>query len=75
MGLTTNGLPAMAASGNRTVAVVTTPEGGLVWTSWELGHGRVFQSTGLSSRLMLRQPCPSERPEAVRRCGWLSRTR
>jgi hypothetical protein len=37
MGLTTNGLPAAAASGNRTVAVVARPDGGLVMTSWELG--------------------------------------
>jgi hypothetical protein len=37
MGLATGGLPAAAAHGNRTVVVVTTPAGELVWTSWELG--------------------------------------
>lgn len=33
-----HGLPAMAASGDRVVAVVTAPgDGGMHWTSWELG--------------------------------------
>jgi hypothetical protein len=35
--ITMNGLPAAAASGNRTVAVVTTPSGELAWASWQLG--------------------------------------
>jgi hypothetical protein len=34
-----SGLPAMAASGNLTVAVIATAEGELAWTSWQLGGG------------------------------------
>lgn len=49
MSLTTNGLPAMAAFGNRTVTAVTTPDGGLVWTSWELGsNGTPWTSVPIS---------------------------
>lgn len=51
MGLETGGLPAAAASGNRTVVVVTTPRG-LVWTSWELGEANPpFTSVQFSGRI------------------------
>ncbi|GCE08466.1 hypothetical protein KDAU_57950 [Dictyobacter aurantiacus] len=45
---TLKGLPAMAASGNRTVAVTTTPDGRLVWTSWELGSSGTWTDVNIN---------------------------
>ncbi len=59
MGLTTNGLPGMAASGNRTVAVVTTPEGGLVWTSWELGSAGTWTNVPINGPIKQTDVAPA----------------
>lgn len=56
MGLTTNGLPAMAAFGNRTIAVVTTPEGDLIWTSWELSSAGTWARVSINPRDAQREP-------------------